>query len=242
MKEKIEIKPLDWDSKLFGVKCANLALKECITEYHEVKILDDLSSYDFVTIRNYNNDCVNNKFIGEKTNAFLVDVQVVFSKNVEIKYLDSHVKISNNVDPDSRLLCISRNNFVYSRFFRDPNINPILANSVYENWTKNSFNREDKFFAIYEDNNIVKGFFLFGFDNNNNLDQGQGFMVVDSDYQGQGVGKALINSIENFAYNKCSKKIFGGTQVDNIKMMNHFYKNGYVIESKNSIYHLWNIN
>ena len=228
-----------WDSEHFGVNSGKLIFNKEVSKETFDDAMVRCADVDFLTIVNQNNSVGNNYLLGQYSNAFLTDMQVVFSKAVVGHQISEDVQISNNYPANDKILRIVSNNFLYSRFYNDPNISREKADEVYSKWASSAFGKEDKYFAVCSENGVIQGLFLFAFDVAGDLDQGRGFMVVDKAFQGCGVGKKLMTSVEAFAYERGSKLIFGGTQIDNIKMVNHYFKDGYTLSRRNSIYHLW---
>lgn len=237
--DEYEILPLEWDSIHFGVSCAKVLIKKKISMDTFLKIKVNCCEYDFVTINNENNMNFNNFLIGNYSNAFLVDTQLIFAKNVENVTMYDDIEIMNNFPFNEEVMRIASNNFLFSRFYNDPYIEKEKTNDLYVKWAKSCFDKEDKYFAVCKNNGIIEGVFLFAFDEKGNADQCKGYLVVEKSCQGRGVAKKLIKSIEAFAWKKGSNLIYGGTQVDNIKMINHYISNGYKVKEKNSIYHMW---
>jgi dTDP-4-amino-4,6-dideoxy-D-galactose acyltransferase len=65
------------------------------------------------------------------------------------------------------------------------------------------------------------------------------FRSVDTKEQGQGIGKMLMQSVENIAFQKNIKKIIVYTQLENKKAMAFYHSCGYTIKEQKEIYHLW---
>ena len=237
--DEYEIHPLEWDTVHFGASSAKVILKKQISLETICNIKDICCEYEFLTIVNENNVAFDNFLIGQYTNAFLVDMQVVFAKTVENTEFYDDIEITNNFPFNQDIIRITSNNFVYSRFYNDPYIDKQKADELYAKWATTCFNKDDKYFAVCRNNGNIEGVFLFAFDDKGDLSQSKGFLVVDKSYQGKGVAKRIIKSMESFAFNKGSKLLYGGTQVDNIKMINHYISDGYKLIEKKSIYHLW---
>lgn len=240
---------LEWDTEFFGVNSAKLVLKNEILnkDIENIENQISLNGYEFVTVVNVNNNAHNNKLIYRLGDVFLADVNVQFEKCINVMELEcdenlgvnedeGKVVVSNNVSFNEDMLDISQSEFRYSRFLVDKNL--INSDDVYLEWTRNSFGREDKFFACYEKENRVDGFVIFSFGDKVSTLRIE-LIAVRSEVQGNGIGSVLLRSIEEYASRNLVHSIRVGTQLDNIRAQNFYIKNGFKHIYNNSIYHLW---
>jgi len=230
--------PLKWDSDYFGVSCARVNLTGTINKLEKEDIIKLCNAYDFVTISNLDNNKLNNHWIGIETNAFLVDMNIQFIKELTCRkeYKKSNGYIVNNFPGNEQLLDIAKRSFKYSRFFNDPKLPVEKASLIYNIWTEGAFEKEDKFFVINEKDGVISGFILFRIDGDCGIIE---LISVDEKYQKQNIGKTLIESMECFLFERQIYKIKVGTQADNISAMKFYIRVGFRIVSCNSIYHLW---
>lgn len=239
MSEKYEIKELKWDSDFFGVKSAKIVLKKEVDENDINEIIDKVKkeSYEFITINNLNNNDTNNYYLQKIKNIFLADVNIQLVKNIkEVDYdLDSHIVIKNNMEYNSELLKISKESFIYSRFYNDKRLKN--SENIYVNWTENAFNQKDKFFCVYKNKDIIAGYTLFSTENENLIIE---LIAVNKEVQTKGIGSELIKSLAKYAYENNLKEIHVGTQLNNINAQNFYIKNGFKHCTNNTIYHWWN--
>lgn len=239
--EKYLCEKLEWDTKYFGIKSAKVTLKEGISESELKYISEMLCDYEFVTITNLNNNSTNNYLLGRHTNAFLVDVNIQFEKKVILPQsnADTNIIIENSMQANTRIKQIAANSFVYSRFFNDPFLDKEKAHKIYENWVNNSFENENKYFVHLSLCDKIVGFILFSY-----LPETLGVVIelitVDDEYSGQGIGKKMIVSLENYIFKAGYKTIKVGTQVDNLLAQNFYSSCGFRHKQCNSVYHLWN--
>lgn len=75
--------PLKWDTDYFGISCARVNLSDAVPDAQQEEILRFCRSFDFVTLSNLYNRSENNLWIGQRTNAFLADVNMQFIKTVD---------------------------------------------------------------------------------------------------------------------------------------------------------------
>lgn len=239
--ENYEIVHLDWDTEEFKIKSCKVILNYNISkrELFEIQKYIIENKYKFVTVQNNNNNSINNYILGSMQNISLVDVNMQFSKKVqEVIDNNSSVIIQNNMVDDERLLDISKKSFVFSRFYFDTKL-PENKYELYSNWTRNAFNKENKYFAIYRMNNIIQGFILFNIDKSESTLNIE-LVAVDEKIQHKGIGSTLLKKVEEFAFRNNIEILKVGTQLNNLKAQNFYIKYGFKHESIASIYHWWN--
>ncbi len=234
-----ECKFLEWDTEYFGVKSARVNLLGDVDERGQEDILSFCKNYDFVTIANFENRNENNLWIGEKTAAFLTDVNIQFVKELHSleKHSDDNTNVTNNLPPNEEILKIAKKSFKYSRFYNDPNLSESKSQNVYLHWTEGAFQKDSKYFVICEREDNIAGFLLFSSEETFVTVE---LIAVDEAYQGQGVGKALIKAMESFVLDKDINKIKVGTQMNNIPAVQFYSKMGFTYVNCGSIYHIWN--
>jgi len=234
-----EYKPLQWDTDYFGVSSARVNFMGIVDEKGQEEIIEFCKGYDFVTIYNLDNIKENNHWIGNRTNAFLVDINIQFLKILGEKsdYQDEKdTYVMNNLSRNEQILDIARKSFKYSRFFNDPKLPEEQAKNIYLHWTECAFGQENKYFVISEREENVAGYILFSFYEDSSVIE---LIAVDEKYQGQRVGKSLINTMETFVIDQGIKKIKVGTQVNNISAAQFYSAMGFKYVSCGSMYHLW---
>lgn len=229
---------LDWDTDYFGVNSARVNLTGPIDDEGQDRIIDFCKGYEFVTIANMNNVKENNHWIGTRTNAFLADMNIQFIKVLEDKrvYQDDKTCVVNNLSRNEQIVDIARESFQYSRFFNDPKLPKKQAKNIYLHWTECAFGQENKYFVISEIERRVAGYILFSINEDSSVIE---LIAVDNKYQGQGIGKLLIQTLELFVMDKKIKKIRVGTQVNNVSAAQFYSKLGFTYVSCGSMYHLW---
>lgn len=234
-----DLKSLQWDTDYFGVSSARVVLSGIIDDIGKEEILGYCRNYDFVTISNLNNIKENNYWLGCETNAFLVDINIQYQKELVVRpdFIDQKTYVKNNLSRNEQILDIAGKSFKFSRFFNDSKLPKDRAENIYQHWAACAFGREDKFFVISEREGNVAGFILFSM--NGDFSDIE-LIAVDEKYQGQKVGKSLIHTMESFVIDEGVKYIKIGTQVNNIQVCNFYRSMGFDFVSCGSIYHLWN--
>lgn len=236
--KNFECKPLQWDTDYFGVSSARVNLSGIIYENGQEEIIEFCKNYDFVTISNLDNIKENNHWIGNKTNAFLVDMNIQFLKVLADKTDNQgeNTYVVNNLSRNEQILDIAKKSFNYSRFFNDPKLPKEQAKNIYLHWTECSFEQENKYFVVSEREGNVAGYILYFFNGDSSVIE---LIAVDEKYQGQGVGKSLIHTMQSSVIDQGIKKIKVGTQVNNISAAQFYNAMGFKYVSCGSLYHLW---
>ncbi len=238
LKSNYEFKSLQWDTDYFGVSSARVNINGVVDAQGQDEIIKFCKDYDFVTISNLDNIKENNHWIGNRTNAFLADMNIQFIKVLEDKhgYQDEKTYVVNSLSRNKQIVEIARKSFNYSRFFNDPKLPIEQAKNIYLHWTECAFGQTNKYFAISERERNVAGYILFSFNGDSSVIE---LIAVDEKYQGQRVGRSLIHTMESFVINQGIRKIKVGTQVNNIPAAQFYTKMGFKYVSCGSIYHLW---
>jgi ribosomal protein S18 acetylase RimI-like enzyme len=233
-----ELSPLQWDTDYFGVSSARVNLSGIIDARNQEEIIEFCKDYDFITISNLDNIKENNLWIGNRTNAFLADVNIQFLKILVDKPNNQDVKtyVVNNLSRNEEIVDIAKKSFNYSRFFNDPKLPQERAENIYLHWTECAFGQESKYFVISEKEGNIAGYILFSINEDSSVIE---LIVVNEKYQGQRVGKSLIHTMESFVIDKGIKKIKVGTQVNNISAAQFYSAMGFKYVSCGSMYHLW---
>ncbi len=229
------------DSDYFGVRTAKVILKKaCILEERQNALLAFLSDFEFSSITNKSNDAFNNRWLGEKTTAFLTDMNMQFTKRVSIsEKKDAGIaEIKDNLAANLRIVDIAENSFTVSQFLNDPYLPREKARCIYGDIAKNAFERSGRFFSVIKSREDVKGCLLFSL-NHSSLTALIELLVINQSFQGQGVGKSLVASMESFAGNKGMQTIKVGTQANNTAALTFYMSYGFKHLECNSIYHYW---
>ena len=236
--KNFELWPLKWDTDYFGVSSAKVSLSGVIDEQGQDEVIEFCKGFEFVTITNIDNIKENNYWIGNRTNAFLADMNIQFLKVLANKpdYQDEKTYVVNSLPRNEQIVDIARKSFNHSRFFNDPKLPSVQASNIYLHWIECAFGQESKYFAISERDGNVAGFTLFSFNEDSCVIE---LIAVDEKYHGQKVGKSLIHTIETFVIDQGIQKIRVGTQVNNISAAQFYYAMGFKYVSCGSIYHLW---
>ena len=236
---QIKCKQLKWDSDFFLYKIAEA-------------VLNDFSSKDFPDLTNYfynkNYRLVylypyNNVIYVELTNCKIpfTDTKVIFHKksnDFTNKYLqDSHIATYSKDRHDDNLKELAFRSGMYSRFRLDPNFANNEFERLYTEWINRSVDGKiaDEV-LVYEINKVIAGFVSYKVCNKKLT---IGLIAVSESYKGNGIGKSLMNKIENIASHNNVKEVEVATQLRNIEASSFYKACNYKIKSKNPVFHLW---
>ncbi|MEY8304587.1 GNAT family N-acetyltransferase [Anaerosalibacter bizertensis] len=229
---------LQWDTEYFGVKSAKAILGKPLTieQWNELESL--FRDYQFVSIENCNSDPINAQIIGKNTNAFLADVNIQFSKSLKSGFeKPSNVNIYQKLEKNKQVLEMT--DFKYSKFIEDPELAKRGGEQVYYHWILNSFNKNDKLFALSKDiNGNVDGFLLHSYTDKACIVE---LIAVSKKAKGNGIGTRLFKAVEYSTFQRGFRKINVGTQVRNIGAINFYHRVGCKQIGCHQVYHLWNL-
>ena len=225
------IKHLDWDSSFFNKKIGLLDLSNDF-QYSEIQ-----NDYDLIYVISKEEIAVAipNFKLGYTENKIVFSKKTVQSRestdaNIFLELTDSHKK---------EIYALAFESGKYSRFKLDPNFSPTEFENLYKKWVDNSYAKE---FAdgvlIYKEQNSILGFVTYkvwdGY-------AAIGLIGVSSKHQGKGIGKKLIQSVENELANIGVDELRIPTQLQNEMACQFYVKMGYEIIENNILKHYWKL-
>jgi len=229
------------DTDYFGIASAKVVLKEaCVIAQRQTDLLNFLQNFEFSFITNKLNNPFNNLWLGEKTKAFLTDMNMQLMKKVSIteKPDDGATEILDNLPENSRIIQIAETSFGFSRFLNDPYLPNEKARCIYGDMTKNAFRKPGRFFSIIKASEVIIGYLLFSI-NEQAASSTIELVAIDQNHKGRGIGRSLIRSMENYVCKKGIDTIKVGTQLSNIDALKFYTSYGFKHFECNSIYHYW---
>lgn len=223
------IKYLDWDSSFFNKKIGLLDLSnafQCFEIQNDYDLIYVISKEEIaVAIPNFKLGYSENKIVFSKKT---VQSRESTDANIFLELNDSHKK---------EIYDLAFESGKFSRFKLDPNFSPTEFEKLYKKWVDNSYTKE---FAdgvlIYKEQNTILGFVTYKvWDGYATI----GLIGVCPKHQGKGIGKKLIQSVENELANIGVDELRIPTQLQN-EMACLFYNGlGYDIIEKKCIKHFW---
>jgi dTDP-4-amino-4,6-dideoxy-D-galactose acyltransferase len=227
--DTIKFKTLDWDSRFFDLKIAELKLGNYIIDQH---LMDDIKSSKFDLVYLFSK-----KEIPEVlSNAGYSDIKITYSK-----ILDGTVikEIPDNIIPFQGVINKELENLAllagkYSRFCLDDLLRPFYKR-FYRTWIKNSINKEIADVTyVYKENNNIYGLITVKRDKDSAT---IGLIAVNVEEKNKGIGRNLMVAAERWAKTNGLFKINVATQKRNKEACGFYEKVGYDIMDIDYIYH-----
>jgi len=231
----LKLEKLNWDSDFFELRIAQIK----INNPNQLKVIDERKDLDLVYINSDSPIDISNNFSYTGT-------KVEFRKKLDQPYQDIDFNIQNINIPyfnknQVELQKIAYTSGEYSRFFRDTRLDRSRFFQLYDKWLENAINKlHDNIFLVYIDNNTncPKGILTGRIDNNSHKSK-IGLFAVKNEYQGMGIGKALLLQFEKIAFNSNQIEIIIPTQHENVGACKFYSKMNYLISKSEYIYHYW---
>ena len=229
------------DSEYFGIRSAKVFLKKaCVLESRQNDLLTFLNNFEFTSITNQANDSFNNRWLGEKTTAFLTDmnIQLVKSPIIARKNVGKIMESTDKFPGSNQVVQIAERAFKISQFLNDPYLPRERARCIYADITKNAFGKPGRFFTVSKSGEEVMGYLLFSFNLSSQMATIE-ILAIHPEHKGKGVGKSLVRSVENYVSSMGIKTIKVGTQATNVGALNFYTSYGFKYLECNAIYHYW---
>ena len=227
------------DTQYFGIACAKVILKKaCSSVHQQTELLAFMQAFEFVMITNQMNDPINNHWLGEKTAAFLTDMNIQFTKNITSsdEITDKSTFVTDNYPGDDQVIHIAQNSFAVSRFLNDPYLPSGPARCIYADITKNAFRKAGRFFVVHQTQNFINGFLLFATSGSFATIE---LVATHQDLKGHGIGKSLLYAMEQYLSRRGVESLNVGTQLANTMALKFYMSHGFRIKECSSIYHYW---
>jgi len=243
MKQNISILKLDWDTEFFGFKIGKVE-----TDLNEEFDLENLvaaakaMSFKLIYLSAASplelETATNISLADSKYHIQLVDKKTTYEKLVSQSIMKNEAIFSyTDKLPNEALNQLAIASGVYSRFKIDNRIKNDKYEQLYRLWMTNSVNRKfAKEVFVYQFENEFAGMItLTEKDNMASI----GLVAVNGLHRKKGIGKALVQAAEYWAYKNSYSKIQVLSQAANVPS-NHLYTSlGYSLKSVDWFYHLW---
>ena len=223
------IKKLDWDSNFFGLQIA-----EYLIDNQKIKSFE--ISYDLIYVLADTEN--NSNFKGY--NQTYKETKVVYIKN-ELTYneinAENLLSFSSTLFSRDELYNLSFESGKYSRYNCDKKFTKEQFENLYKKWIDNSL---DLNFAndvlVYVEEKKILGFVTYKI---SNKEGSIGLIAVLPNQQGKGIGKKLIQFVENKLTESNIQILKISTQKENIEACSFYEKLGYEIKDSIIIKHFW---
>lgn len=230
---------LEWDSEFFNFNVGRL--QGLITKEQDIRNIEFLIEKKNITLSYYStpNELPPYVYKSKIFEIVLVDKKTTFKKNINsnLRIHESITSIANNTSFMDKLIDLSIQSGIYSRFNIDKKIGKEKFQQLYTLWMVNSINLKiAKDVLVYTEMKDLAGFVTLG-EKNNQADIG--IISVDSTFRKKGIGKILMTSAEKKFSNLGYDSIQVVTQGDNIPACKLYESCGYQVDSLEFFYHIW---
>ncbi len=229
------IKILEYDSNLFNYYVAELNLiNEINFETLKRELVDKQIKLLYIYPQNEST-----KIQLEAQNFKPIDTKVVFEKPVENNNINSNILVQSYSERKyhTELFQLAKMSGKYSRFRTDCNFTNNEFEKLYYDWINKSIMKQiADDVLINEIENKIAGFITYKI---NNEALTIGLIAVNETSRKMGIGKSLLEKVNNIAYLNGIKKINVATQFENTTAMCFYKKNGFAVIKKQEVYHLW---
>ena len=225
-----QIQKLTWDSTFFGYKIGKIDFNKKLNFKSVIDTIRD-SKYNLVQI-------FSDKKILDSCGYKPVDIKLFFSKKTPFNYKPVYNNIiSVNKESKQNLINLAIQSGQFSRYKIDKKLNHKFE-LMYTHWIEKSIKRElaDEVFAFKNKKKIYGMVVVKKSPNSAEIT----LIAVNKENQNIGVGRKLVESVENWAFNKSLKCINVTTQKSNLGACKFYKKNNFVLSDTKYIYHVWN--
>lgn len=228
----MNIKVLDWDSLFFNKKIGEIdfdARDQSFTDSNEFDLLYVKQSEDeFWELEGFRQTFAETKIVFAKS----------LSKNTNPT--DSFIISAFDTEVSKKLIYnLAFESGKCSRFRLDTNFKQSEFEKLYKIWVDNSFTKE---FAddivVYKKQNDILGFVTYKlFSEFATI----GLIGVSPEFQGEGIGRKLLQAVERKLINNKTEELRIPTQLNNEIACKFYERLGYKIIEKKIIKHYWRI-
>lgn len=221
---------LEWDSIFFGLNIGKISIED----ESDIQALHKLyfNEFDLVYI------FAPHKLDIEKAQAKLVDTKVIYKKTINSNVRpNSHITLYPDNKPSESLYSLALQSGEYSRFKTDNKFPYGSYERLYRRWIENAVSKHKHTDVLcYYKNNEIYGMVTVSSD----LCIGKiGLVSVDVDHRNERIGSLLLQSVDNYLFNKNIFTVEVATQLHNTNACSWYERNGFTIDSITDVYHLW---
>lgn len=223
------IKKLHWDSEFFSLEIGEIITTE--------KSFVAKQGFDLLYLKSQQD---HNLLFTGYTNSFSEE-KVIYSLDLKMSKIVSPNIFSfiNTEFLEEELYQLAYESGKFSRFKLDPKFHDEDFKKLYRTWVDNSLKgvfSDDV--LLYKEDNEILGFVTYKIDNNL---ASVGLIAVSPDHQGKGIGKELLNYVENKLFKYRIQKLIIPTQRSNSGACFFYAKIGYEESEQMFISHYWKI-
>lgn len=219
---------LDWDSTFFKIEVGEIEINDDFKK-------ENYSEFDLIYVKN-NPEITLPGFKLNYEECKVIFEKEILTTNQECDSVIQFSKVNYNIE---ELYNLAYESGKYSRFLKDSLFGESNFKKLYKEWVDNSITKQfaDDILLYFIEDKIV-GFVTY----KKQSTYGQiGLIAVNPNFQGKGIGRQLINEVENTLYKKGISTLRIPTQLENKEACFFYKKIGYKIIESTPIKHYWKI-
>lgn len=246
LEERVEVhnlcQYLDWDSEFFGRRIARARISRLDSESVRTILgwcrVNQIDCLYFLADAN-DPDTVR---LAEDNHFHFVDIRLSLERTTEDGLVSDNGGFQGVIRPNTpdevlALRAIAKVSYRWTRFYYDPNFTPSRVDALYETWTEKSCNGYADVVLVVEVQEQVAGYIschLLG------ATKGQiGLVGVGMDWQGIGLGQALVNASLRWFADRGITCVTVVTQGRNCQAQRLYERCGFLTRSLQLWYHRW---
>lgn len=229
-----------WDSDFFGYPIGKVRAKQIPADsLQEIKIHSAANGIKLLYLFADPSDQVSNQS-ALAAGAELADQKVIYfirTNEITVPQTDDHIELYSSPVPNSKLIDLSIQSGLYSRYKLDKNFKNQEFERLYTAWIENSVNKKIADFTfVYRENSEILGFITMKINGNS----GQiGLIAVDETSRGKSIGKKLIFAVMNQLKQMQITDLDVATQSGNEEACQFYQRVGFTAAKRENIYHIW---
>jgi dTDP-4-amino-4,6-dideoxy-D-galactose acyltransferase len=235
----MHVTDLKWDSAFFGFDVAKINCDQPFDEKIKERILE-LAKNNVKLV--YYFTMPQNPVPDEKLrllNGKLVDKKITFYKNIvpTAHDVNENVVLYEKKQTDPVLINLALSSGAHSRFKIDQNFPQYSFEKLYSLWITRSASGEiADYVFVYKANDNISGLITL---KAGGQEAAIGLLSVDQNVQGKGIGRSLIQRVENACIENGIRGLSVATQGDNTLACQFYLKTGFQIIKQELVYHFW---
>lgn len=231
---------LDWDSDFFGYPIGRINARQ-LNSHNLTQLVNEARAGGFQLLYLFANpaDQLSNESAKENK-AKLADQKVTFrivNNKMEFACIDQHIIDYPTQQPSAKLVELSLQSGVYSRYKIDDHFKHNEFEKLYRAWIENSVSKKiaDHTFVYIEDGKEL------GVVTAKLRPEGAqiGIIAVDEHTRGKSIGSKLMNHLLAVLKSKHIPLLDVATQVNNTNACNFYKKLGFEVHTLENIFHIW---
>jgi len=236
---------LSWDSDFFGIRIGKITERKLSPSV--INAIQEWSSANKIDCLYFIADSDDIQSIRLAEENFFRNVEIRISYELSLKGWDPDTRKVRNPDVQLRiarsddiqaLIDMSKDSFVNSRWYFDPDFPKEKTRAYYPVWIKNSVNGYADFVLVAELEGQVLGY-ISGNRGNDGLDGTLEIMAVRPEARGLGIGHELFSGGLDWHVRDGRKNIVTNTQGRNITTNRMLIRLGLIIKDVQIYYHKW---